>query len=115
MKKELRIQVYNKYKGHCSYCGKEIEYKDMQVDHIIPKHTFDNIKDADYKENYNPSCRRCNYYKGGESIEAFRNWMKTIHERIQLPFLSRVGLDYGIMVLKPFNGVFYFEKNVKNL
>ena len=31
-----RQQAYEKYGGHCAYCGKEIEIKDMQVDHMIP-------------------------------------------------------------------------------
>ena len=35
--KKTREIVYNKYNGHCAYCGCEIEMKDMQVDHIVPK------------------------------------------------------------------------------
>ena len=35
--KKTREQVYNKYYGHCAYCGKEIQYKDMQLDHLIPR------------------------------------------------------------------------------
>lgn len=34
MKKETRLKVYRMYDGHCAYCGRTIEYKDMQVDHI---------------------------------------------------------------------------------
>lgn len=34
--KHIRQQVYEKYGGHCAYCGKALEYKDMQVDHMIP-------------------------------------------------------------------------------
>lgn len=33
--KEIRNLVYEKYKGHCAYCGKPIDYKDMQVDHFV--------------------------------------------------------------------------------
>lgn len=33
--KAERQQVYEKYNGRCGYCGKHIELKDMQVDHII--------------------------------------------------------------------------------
>lgn len=29
MKKEDRLKIYRKYDGHCAYCGKSIEYKDM--------------------------------------------------------------------------------------
>ena len=37
MKKSDRIRVWNKYRQRCAYCGKLLEYKDMQVDHIIPR------------------------------------------------------------------------------
>lgn len=33
--KKIRKQVYQKYNGHCAYCGSKLEYKDMQVDHVI--------------------------------------------------------------------------------
>lgn len=32
--KALRVRVYKKYAGRCAYCGKQIKYEDMQVDHI---------------------------------------------------------------------------------
>ena len=32
--KKIREQVYQKYNGHCAYCGCELDYKDMQVDHV---------------------------------------------------------------------------------
>lgn len=35
-----RKAVYAKYNGHCAYCGRKIEYKDMQVDHLIPPTSF---------------------------------------------------------------------------
>ena len=38
MKKELRQKVHFKYCGKCAYCGKNIKYKEMQVDHIHPQH-----------------------------------------------------------------------------
>lgn len=34
--KSKREAVYRKYDGHCAYCGREIAYKDMQVDHFLP-------------------------------------------------------------------------------
>lgn len=36
--KKIREIVYKKYNGHCAYCGCKIEYKDMQIDHIVPKY-----------------------------------------------------------------------------
>ena len=52
--------IYNKYNGHCAYCGREIAYKDMQVDHIRPKHQGgywdENIwKDVNDENNLMPS------------------------------------------------------------
>ena len=29
-----RIALYNRYNQRCAYCGCNLEYKDMQVDHI---------------------------------------------------------------------------------
>lgn len=36
--------------------------------------------------------------------------MSTLHERIIKPFIVRLGLDYGIIEIKPFDGKFYFEE-----
>jgi 5-methylcytosine-specific restriction endonuclease McrA len=111
----LRVKVYDKYGGKCAYCGNDIEYKYFQVDHIIPKESFDTYKyKLDYKvndfKNLNPSCRRCNHYKRSYMLEEFRHLMKTIHERISTQYINKVAIDYGVIILKPFNGIFYFEK-----
>lgn len=29
MNKETRLKVYRMYDGHCAYCSRAIEYKDM--------------------------------------------------------------------------------------
>ena len=29
--KKVRIEVYNKYKGHCAYCGKATSYSLMKI------------------------------------------------------------------------------------
>ena len=34
--KKTREAVYAKYDGHCAYCGRDIDIKDMQVDHFLP-------------------------------------------------------------------------------
>lgn len=108
------MEVYNKYNGHCAYCGKEIEYKDMQVDHIRPQRQWieslvDGI-DIDSKENLNPSCRRCNHYKRANSLETFRRMLKTLHERVRQVYICKVAEDYGIIKIEPWDGKFYFEK-----
>ena len=106
MAKSERQAVYDKFNGHCAYCGKQIEYKDMQVDHITPKRRGG----ADDLSNYNPSCRRCNHYKRATSIERFRELLMTLHDRIRKQYLDKVAEDYGVIEVKPWDGTFYFER-----
>ena len=49
-KEKQRQSVYEKYGGHCAYCGEHIEYKDMQVDHVNPKRNggVDSIENNDF-------------------------------------------------------------------
>lgn len=51
--KKIRQIVYDKHRGHCAYCGREIAYKDMQVDHIYPQYRGG----KDDLDNLNPACR----------------------------------------------------------
>jgi 5-methylcytosine-specific restriction endonuclease McrA len=106
MTKEERKKVWNKYNKRCSYCGEELDYKKMQVDHIKPKY----LGGKDEIENYNPSCRECNFYKGTFNIDGFRQNLKTIIERIRKPFIVRLAMKYNIISFKPFDGKFYYEK-----
>ena len=106
MTKAKRLEAYSKYGGRCAYCGKPIEYKDMQVDHITAKCNGG----ADNLENLNPSCKRCNHYKRTAGIESFRKMIKTLHERTQKIYINRVAEDYGIIQIKPWDGIFYFER-----
>lgn len=53
--KRLRELVYQKYDGHCAYCGKNIELKDMQIDHFVPLlrgWSDEYINDANALESY---------------------------------------------------------------
>ena len=52
-----RLQVFNKYGGHCSYCGREMEINEMQVDHLIPHYPIVVVpaKNLDY-EKYWQKC-----------------------------------------------------------
>lgn len=48
--KKIRLLVYEKCNHRCAYCGCELEYKDMQVDHV--KSVFANKeyrKSVDYE------------------------------------------------------------------
>lgn len=121
--KELRLRVYKKYDGHCAYCGNDILLKAFQIDHAYPKARaiptdkilvdgwLNTIQVNDFS-NLMPVCRRCNHYKRSEDIEGFRKYMLMLHDRISKMYINKVGFDYGILSveLKPFDGIFYFEK-----
>src|SRR5690606_25518191 len=79
---EKRTSVYNKYKGRCAYCGDKIEYKNMQVDHIVAKYRgyynsdlekYGIVKGTNHIDNLNPSCKSCNSSKSTFTIEKWRN------------------------------------------
>ena len=106
MKTEYRWRIYNKYKGHCAYCGREIKYSEMQVDHLYPKRSIR----LESMDNHMPSCRRCNHYKRGHKLEVFRDMINTIHERIMNTYIAKVAADYGILQFNQWDGKFYFER-----
>jgi 5-methylcytosine-specific restriction endonuclease McrA len=114
---ELRQRVWLKYNKHCAYCGKELKYKDMQIDHMLSKEQYEylpnmNRPNIDSFNNLMPSCRRCNHYKRGGDLNDFRRLMVTLHERIQDQYIMKVAIDFRILIIKPFDGLFYFEKEI---
>lgn len=104
--KEERQQVYQKCNGHCAYCGCELEYKDMQVEHITPLYRGG----KDELSNMLPACRSCNHYKGTMTTEEFREYLSQIPMRLMrdsVPF--QIGARFGIVKYEP--GIeFYFEQ-----
>jgi 5-methylcytosine-specific restriction endonuclease McrA len=122
MNKKIRQQVYTKYNGHCAYCGCEITMKQLQVDHIQAHwHTVPDIKANQYGitkgthdiENLNPSCARCNRWKGTFSIEQFRTEITLQIERLNKWNANyRLAKDYGmILETTPIKVTFYFEQH----
>ena len=121
-----RQKVYVKYGGHCAYCGSEIKYKDMQVDHIFPqakshwighqgmkKHSelYGNIpNDINQFDNLNPSCRRCNYHKNTLDIEQFREVIAYKIKMLNNYYAYSVAKDYGLVKETAMPVLFYFEK-----
>ena len=114
--KYTRQLVYNKYNGHCAYCGCVLKFNEMQVDHIVPKFRnnekwHQNEIGSDDISNLNPSCRMCNYYKRMGGIENFRENLKdTLMRNVQKPFDFRLAERYGMVEVKEWDGKFYFEK-----
>lgn len=113
--KKVRLDVYAKYDGHCAYCGKKLEYKDMQVDHLIPfqRERFKKYSEEEIEcfENYMPACRRCNHYKRAHSLEVFREMIEEIPFKLTRDnYIYKVGLDYNLIEEHRQKVVFYFEK-----
>ena len=123
--KKVREAIYQKYGGHCAYCGKKIDYKDMQVDHLIPiqRERFGKYTEEQLEcfENYMPVDRRCNHYKRAHSLETFRRYIEEIPRKLQDNYICKVGLDYNLIEFQPRKIQFYFEmieeekQNLKNL
>lgn len=105
--KKTRMEVYAKYDGHCAYCGCELEFKNMQVDHVISLYWYGGEESI---RNYMPACRACNFYKSTLPLEEFRKHIQTITERLEKDFIYRLAKKYGIVkeVNEPIK--FYFEQ-----
>ena len=125
--KELRKKVYEKYDGHCAYCGCKLDYKDMQVDHVVAfgqvyysrdsKQVQQMIANDEINgaENLMPSCRQCNFYKGINNIDEFRTKIKDMLSRTCIDnFQARLAMKYGIIEYHSWDGKFYFEKKQSN-
>lgn len=125
----MRQKVYDKYHGHCAYCGKEIKIGDMQVDHIIPvmksyygtKEAAEKVRqmiaDGSFNDvgNLMPSCRACNYYKSMGDIEQLRERILTeLEHTCRSTFQTRLAMQYGMIEYKEWDGKFYFEKAMED-
>lgn len=113
LSKKTRELVYKKYSGHCAYCGCELEYKDMQVDHIdsVFHANYYGRYSAEELNNYNPSCRQCNFYKGSYPIEEFRKNLETmLWHKLEKDFNYRLLKKYGQIEEHRNHIKFYFEK-----
>lgn len=120
--KNKRIAVYDKYSGHCAYCGQKIEYKDMQVDHFIPKEmesaviagNFPGLDNIDDIKNLMPACRTCNHYKRAHDLETFRRYIEEIPRKLGINYIYKVGVLYGNVIENEKTIQFYFEKQEEN-
>ena len=107
--KATRQKVYEKYNGRCAYCGREIQYKDMQVDHFIAKRGW-NESGTDDISNLMPSCRMCNHYKRANTLETFRIYIQEIPRKLRNNYIYKVGVAYGNVIENEKPIKFYFEK-----
>jgi hypothetical protein len=119
MSKEIKIKdrqlVYQKYDYKCAYCGIELSYNEMQVDHIEPRrrgdiHNENVVNGRNHISNYNPSCRSCNASKSTFSIEQWRIQIKKkliCLERDSSNF--RICKKFGLLSVSDVEVKFHFE------
>ncbi len=107
--KGKREAVYKKYGGHCAYCGREIAYRDMQVDHLLAKRGWDEPGSDDIS-NLMPACRMCNHYKRANTLETFRRYIAEIPRKLHNDYIYKVGVVYGNVIENEKPIVFYFEQ-----
>ena len=105
LSKNMRREVYEMYGGHCAYCGREIDIKEMQVDHVQSVY----LGGEDERSNYRPACRSCNFYKSTMSVDGLREQLGLIAGRLEKLFIFRLALAYGLIQLTGRPVKFYFE------
>ena len=129
--KEDRKIVFNKYNGHCAYCGEVLKFERMQVDHIIPQYLFvTHIKnkfripeflthlkeeDVDHIDNLMPTCASCNNWKRTFNIELFRSEIQEQVNRLNKTSANyRLAKRYGLVKEIKNPVTFYFELSTIN-
>lgn len=114
--KNIRRLIYNKFNGHCAYCGCELN-SSFTIDHIQPKRrgyyrTQHNIiKGEDKIDNYNPSCYSCNSSKNELTIEKWRKELELKVYRLNRDSSQyRIAKRFGLIIETENTVIFYFEK-----
>lgn len=112
-----RQAVYDKYDGHCAYCGREINIKSMEVEHIKCKFLsklYDGSVDNSIG-NLNPACRKCNRHKGGMRLEVWRKELGLQVARLRKNAQFDRALRFGQIKITESPVKFFFEQeNVKD-
>ncbi len=124
MTKKDREIIFNKYNGHCAYCGVILQ-KGWHVDELLPvrrnmKWNNDRtrfVHDGTYEhperlniDNQMPSCPSCNINKHSMSLEEFRSliagFMKHLNE---INTQYKIAKRYGLVQETNAKVIFYFE------
>ena len=120
IKKEIRVQVWNMFDRKCAYCGCDLDYNHMQVDHVKPLYRNDKVTDLvvwgvergeDNISNYHPSCARCNRWKSTFSVDMFRKEIELQTKRLLRDSNQyRMALDFNLIQVTNEPVEFWFER-----
>lgn len=107
-----RQLIYNKYNGHCAYCGQVITRKTFHVDHVKCLRNGG----TDILDNMLPSCGSCNRYKSTYDLETFRRMLSKIPERLRRDSSTyKIALRFGMVEEHREPVRLYFEEMEENL
>lgn len=105
-----RIEIYKKTDGHCAYCGCELDFGAMQVDHVVPLNGW-NEQGEDTLDNMLPACRSCNHYKSRSTLEGFRRMLEAMPDVLMRDSVTyKNAVRFGLVIPQPHPVTFYFEK-----
>lgn len=105
-----RMEIYSKTGGCCAYCGCDLRFDDMQVDHVVPLNGWSE-KGSDTPDNMMPACRSCNHYKSRSTLEGFRKMLEAIPDVLMRDSVTyKNAVRFELVEPKPHKVVFYFER-----
>lgn len=101
-----RKKVFDKFNGHCAYCGCDLELNKFQVDHVQPMRRGDSDNDLKYWkikrgtndiDNLFPTCRSCNAIKSSRTPDVWKECIKDypdmlLRDNATFRLLVRIGL-----------------------
>jgi 5-methylcytosine-specific restriction endonuclease McrA len=104
--KNKRRYLFGLCGGRCAYCGRDIVFEDLHVDHVVA------LSKGGSNENDNllPACKECNASKGQFSIEEYRDSIQNYHEQFAKTNVKyRNAVTYGIITPHRRDITFYYE------
>lgn len=113
-KKVLKKLIYNKYCGHCAYCGTLIPPGEMVMDKYYPTK-------GDAFDNLMPCCHACFRIKGGKTPREFQDYIEERRARAKKNKDYQYAKKFGLIVdsarltffyLRP-EGRALFEENLR--
>ena len=89
--KAMRKLVYDKYGGHCAYCGVLIPPGESVMDRYYPNK-------GDGYENLMPCCHACYRIKGGKTPREFQDYIEARRAKAQKGEDYRYAKKFGLIV-----------------